>query len=648
MKSMILLCSLLFSLIAFGQGKHTLSIADINRAALKQLEPEKYVDSVDKLLAELQVNGNFYPKDTLLFYLKTYKEYVWKYPRLEDRKHNYYINIGNNVSAQGNLGEAIYFFEKADREYEKYYKKKPDFVLMKLCYLHTQSKNFQKAIDAYEKELPRLTASPAAIKNGSLQGKDVLLLMYILNPIASSYIFLKDTANTNKTIDLARNILNAVHKESKVGRDDLAIMKFMYYGMQYYRDQYLLSNVKDRINTIDSIRSLIADESVAEHLKATFDNNLTEWLINHFIAVKHIDSARYYLNKFKTMPSATAPKNELQLQVKRHELQIWSLENEGSAILPVVNELLQLSDTINQSLTNQMNDMMYAYTKAEFTEDELKKTELEKQKRTLIIIIVSLASIFSILAIYMRMRNRTKKTQKQIAALNHLTNLKIASMEASKQEAVRSEQERLAQELHDNFSSTLAALKHQTEHIYNSAADIDLKQKIEQVQFGLQHIYASLRNTSHQWFFDARIQQQSSFDETIRFLLDSALPDEHYKKHIQIDANAVLLLSLDDRINILRIIQEAITNVIKHSKANEISVFLMATHTELMLQISDNGIGFNTEKGRPVYGIGLQSIEKRVTLLKGKLEILNEEGIVLNIIINKKELAYFTPSNILV
>lgn len=649
MKALILPFLILFFIAktVSPQTPNAVAISDINSPALKRLFPEKYVDSVDKLLLQLSANGKLSPKDTLLYYLQTYKDYVWKYPNLEDRRHNYFINIGNNSSAQGKLGEAIYFFEKADREYEKYYKKKPDFVLMKLCYLHTQTKNFQKAINIYEKELPRLMTSPVAIKNNSLQDKDVLILMYILNPVASSYIFLKDTANTIKTITLAHDILNAVHKNSKVGKGDLAVMKFMYYGMQYYRDQYLFSNAKNRRNTIDSIRSLIADEHLATDLSAIFDVNLTEWIINHFIATKQIDSAHYYLKKFREMPSWIGPSDAFHLQVKRHEFKIWSLENEDNDIIPIVNELLQLNDTINQSLTNQMNDMMYAYTKAEFTEDELKKAEAEKKNRTLIIFIISIAAITTITVIYIWMRKRTKKTERQIESLNDLTNIKIATLESSKQEAVKTEQERLAQELHDNFSATLAGLNHQVDDLYSNTTDKVQQQKIVQIQHGLKLVYTKLRTTSHQWFFDARLEQQASFKETIQMLLDSALPDGRYNKYIQIDANAALLLNLDDRINILRIVQEAITNVIKHSKANEVSVFLLETDTEIILQISDNGIGMITGTGRAAvpFGLGLQSIEKRVNALKGYLEIINEEGTLLNIVINKKELSYFEQLN---
>lgn len=645
MKAIILFCCLFFSLIASGQGKRTSPISDLNSAALKKLEPGRYVDSVDKILAALMANGHLYPKDTLLFYLKTYKEYVWKYAELEDRKHNYYINIGNSVSAQGNLGEAIYFFEKADREYEKYYKKKPDFVLMKLCYLHTQTKNFQKAIDAYEKESPRLMASPTAIRNDSLHGKDILILMYILNPVASAYIFLKDTANTVKTIDLARDILNAVHQNSQIGSDDLAIMKFMYHGMQYYKYQYLVPNAQNRINVIDSIRSLMSSEQLAQHLKATFDNNLTEWSINHFIATRHIDSARYYLNKFKAMPSATTPDDAFQLQVKRHEFKIWSLENEGNAIIPLVEELLRLNDTVSQSLTDQMNDMMYAYTKAEYTENELNIAESEKRMRTLVIIALGVTAIAGSLAIYLGMRRRNRQIQLQIENLDRLANIKIATLEASKQEAVRSEQERMAQELHDNFSASLAGLNHQIEELQDEVAEGVQKRKLSTIQQGLRQVYTSLRTTSHQWFFDSRLEQQASVNETIRMLLDSALPDKRYKKHIQIDADAAQLLSLEDRINILRIVQEAITNIIKHSKADEVSIFLLSTQDEIILQISDNGIGMQAGPEDAVFGMGMRSIQKRAAALKGCLEIIKDEGTVLNITISKKGMNYFEQLN---
>src|SRR5665647_779035 len=84
----------------------------------------------------------------------------------------------------------------------------------------------------------------------------------------------------------------------------------------------------------------------------------------------------------------------------------------------------------------------------------------------------------------------------------------------------------------------------------------------------------------------------------------------------------------DDTItlNIYRIMQEALTNVVKHSKAKTIIIAAgeRSNGGYYDFQIIDDGIGFNVEKGD--YGVGIPSMRDRVKMLGGHFKILSEEG----------------------
>ena len=62
-------------------------------------------------------------------------------------------------------------------------------------------------------------------------------------------------------------------------------------------------------------------------------------------------------------------------------------------------------------------------------------------------------------------------------------------------------------------------------------------------------------------------------------------------------------------VNIYRIIQEIITNILKHAKATEVVFDVVETEDTLYIHIKDNGIGFDLNETQK--GIGLKNIQKR-------------------------------------
>ena len=78
------------------------------------------------------------------------------------------------------------------------------------------------------------------------------------------------------------------------------------------------------------------------------------------------------------------------------------------------------------------------------------------------------------------------------------------------------------------------------------------------------------------------------------------------------------------KIKVFRILQELITNNIKHAKASEITIQFSEDKDELNVMIEDDGIGFDIKKIN--YGLGLTNIEKRLTSLAGKINIDTSPG----------------------
>jgi len=78
------------------------------------------------------------------------------------------------------------------------------------------------------------------------------------------------------------------------------------------------------------------------------------------------------------------------------------------------------------------------------------------------------------------------------------------------------------------------------------------------------------------------------------------------------------------KINCYRVIQEALQNIIKYAKAAQVSVSFSFTNNTLILNIQDNGVGFDSSKNNK--GIGLQNITARIKKLKGTFVITSSLG----------------------
>jgi len=80
---------------------------------------------------------------------------------------------------------------------------------------------------------------------------------------------------------------------------------------------------------------------------------------------------------------------------------------------------------------------------------------------------------------------------------------------------------------------------------------------------------------------------------------------------------------------VFRIVQEALTNILKHAEATRVSVMLEYRYDELLVIVEDNGRGFKPDVPLTVKapgGLGLVGIRERVALVGGKLKVESESG----------------------
>jgi signal transduction histidine kinase len=94
---------------------------------------------------------------------------------------------------------------------------------------------------------------------------------------------------------------------------------------------------------------------------------------------------------------------------------------------------------------------------------------------------------------------------------------------------------------------------------------------------------------------------------------------------IQLSVRSAVALPPDQETAIYRIVQEALTNIVKHAKAGSVSIIVMASGESVRLVIEDDGDGFDPSTVREG-ALGLVGIRERVAILGGRFELESAPG----------------------
>jgi two-component system sensor histidine kinase UhpB len=185
------------------------------------------------------------------------------------------------------------------------------------------------------------------------------------------------------------------------------------------------------------------------------------------------------------------------------------------------------------------------------------------------------------------------------------------------------ERQDMARELHDELGPLLFGIRANTVALLesipcgqaelNSAAEGILR-SVETLQQANRRILDRLRPL---------YIQELGLERSIRTLLQNTKAQAaNLKVTSQIDTalnDADGLLSQ----TVYRVIQEAVTNVLRHAGANAMHVVADINDREVIVEVSDDGVGFPAD---PTFGRGLTGMLERVRALSGTLELLREEG----------------------
>ena len=209
--------------------------------------------------------------------------------------------------------------------------------------------------------------------------------------------------------------------------------------------------------------------------------------------------------------------------------------------------------------------------------------------------------------------------RKAMALANH----ELAGRLMSAQEAERT---RIARELHDGIGQEISLLNMQMQRTAASRSlDRDrLNSELEKISTKLAAIGSQVSNLSHQ-LHSSELEYLGLTAAITKLCREFS---EQFPIKITCDCKGIPAeLDSDISLSILRIVQESLHNVAKHSGAKTVQVEVNGTKEDLTLLVRDDGTGFDIPQSKTAAGLGLISMQERIYLVGGQFAIDTTPGV---------------------
>jgi signal transduction histidine kinase len=392
----------------------------------------------------------------------------------------------------------------------------------------------------------------------------------------------------------------------------------------------------DRINKIDS--ALYSYQKALKILRKNQKNSNQQKITGFFFNIytntglayskkKDFENALYYFNKADSIPLKDYLNKNKEI-LYGYLSDLYKEKGDYIKCIEYIEKQKVLTNTLNEN--EQKIAITEIDTKYKTEETKLQNLTLKnKLKTNKVIQLIGLILLLTITTIgVLAYKNVSKK--KTIAEQEKLIQTQKLETTLKEQElheidimleSQEKERQRIANELHDNLGSLLATLKFNFQNLKRQKEVLEDKenQLFEKTDSLIDEAYQEVRNISH--LKNLGVIGSHGLEIAVKKMAEKM----SILKKLTIN---VIPFGLNERlenqkeITIFRMIQELCTNIIKHSHATEVNIYLTQHNkTDINIIIEDNGRGFDIKTIVSKDGIGLKSIEKKVEQMGGTFTI---------------------------
>jgi two-component system, NarL family, sensor kinase len=365
----------------------------------------------------------------------------------------------------------------------------------------------------------------------------------------------------------------------------------------------------------------------AEEIYDEVDKRLTQLKDSSGLAMNYGCLSRIYMKTKREAKALELNKLSLQcaealgkrdIRIATRQMYIENLVKAGNYkdALDFQKQIDTLSQMyFSQEVSSKLSEAEIKYKTATLQFENEKIATKNKQQRLLFAIVF--ITILIVGAVFITAKTKQIKAQQKLDYEKQKANIIITAEEK--------ERIRIARELHDGVGQTMAAASMNLQALKEKITDENAKIIFSKTNQLLNSSIDEVRQLSHT-MVSSTLLHAGLVDAINDFINKLVLPDS-----ISISTqltNYTTKQPIEIESSLLRIIQESVTNSIKHAKASSIKIELSNnTKNEILLKIIDDGNGFDQMNLSKSAGIGIHNIEARTQALNGKLQIETEEKI---------------------
>ncbi len=511
-------------------------------------------------------------------------------------------NMGNVYYSIGNMNQSLSFYIKSLKISEAFkYKDGMANSYNNIGSIYYFEKNYKLAISYYLKSLK--IKEETGNKRGIINSFNCIGNVYFSQNDFSDAILYYEKAlqtcidiNDINGMETSYNNLGIVYKKS--GFDEKSLAHYLY-----------ALNIDDSLNNKIGISRVCGNIASVKIYQKKY-NEAILYASRSLNIAKEIGSL--YSQEYAFLHLSTA---------------YDSLKNKGEAL-----KYYKLYVSVKDSILNDESQKNLIRMQANFESEkeiEVQSLKISQQElllernRILITIIILVCSVIILLLIGIILYFRQKQQRELFKQQELRTSAVILAQEQ--------ERKRIARDLHDSIGSKLTALQLNFEKTKEQMCNDkpEVRQNMATITSLLNDTHREVRDLSHQMM--PKAIQEKELMEAISDLLLEIFEDTAIKYNFSYHISSNLSENIS--LGLYRILQELLSNIIKHSKATEIFVHLSERKNILVMMVEDNGVGISLDNKKHTKGVGLNNIEGRVSDLKGNffIEPAPESGTIATI-----------------
>lgn len=463
------------------------------------------------------------------------------------------------------------------------------------------------------------------------------------------YLLMHNLYVQNRAYDRAEKILNNAIDIFKIDENEFLLFSSQIMKVHFHIEQ---GDTLETINQIDELSNISKKYTTMNEYHRGI---LNQFLTFKFIAKKEQDSAFHYLNLSKTISEETGiPDLKMRTffqeilysntfkvpledpeEVERfyHEMAkssspntqfmyqmasvLYDFYQKGKDYKKANEYAIFLVEDTNKQFKDRLKNQLFEL-EMKFQTERKEKTILIQEKtlakkNQLIIYLIGSLVLIVLISLFIVLWTKNKAIMKEKKLTENFASQLLRKTE--------DERKRIAADLHDSVSNELVNLRHAIQ-----SESGQLKNKID---FILEEVRSISRNISPTLF--DKIGLKSSIEQ----LTERARNQHDFFISSEIDYEGSL--DTDKELQLYRIVQEAITNILKHAEAVAGKITISEDNKFVHVEIKDNGKGFDVEKMLEKGNcFGLLNITERTKYLKGTVDYKSDsDGTVIRISIPK-------------